>query len=151
MPVSRRRFLQNSALAALGCAAGPIFAGKAQSKPSTADPATSMIAAPGRLQFESAIGASFEVSSDNVQPVWLRLLSVNDLPTLTPVNTASMAVPPPKHSTKTTTGFLLNFSGGPAENLAQGTYTFQNSTLGKFSLFIVPDGPQQYMAVFNYV
>lgn len=148
MPVSRRRFLQNSALAVIGCAASPVFAGKTQSKTSTADSSETMIAAPARSRFESAIGSSFEVSSENVQPVWVQLVSVNDLPALAPVNTASMAVPPPKHSTRPTSGFVLNFSGGPAENLAQGTYTFQNSTLGKFSLFIVPTGPEQYVAFF---
>jgi hypothetical protein len=111
-----------------------------------------MLPPPGRQAFTGAVGSSFEVTSESLkQPVWLRLLAVNDAPALTPVNTASMAVPPPKHYSKTTTGFVLSFGGGPVENLAQGTYTFQSSALGQFSLFIVPAGPQQYSAVFNHI
>lgn len=156
MSVSRRRFLQSSAAAAIGCAASPLFAGNGHTKtpgtPTTGSK-TTMLPAPGRLAFSSAVGSSFEVTSESLsQPVWLRLLAVDDPPAITPVNTASMAVPPPKHAkSKTTTGFVLSFSGGPTENLAQGTYTFQSSSLGKFSLFIVPGGPQQYSAVFNHV
>lgn len=156
MPVSRRRFLQNSAFAAVGCAASPLFAGSGNNKTSTA-PATgantTMLHAPGRSAFTSAIGSSFEVMSDRLsQPVWLQLQAVNDLPALAPVNTASMAVAPPKHSkTRNTTGFVLSFGGGPAQNLSQGTYTFKSSALGEFSLFIVPGGTQQYTAVFNHL
>jgi Domain of unknown function (DUF6916) len=156
MPVSRRRFLQNSALAAVGCAANPLFGGSGNSKThATTGAGTNipMTHAPGRSAFEGAVGSSFEVTSQGQsQPVSLQLLSVNDLPALVPVSTAIMAVAPPTHAkTRNTTGFVLSFSGGPAENLSQGTYTFKNSALGEFSLFIVPGGVQQYTAIFNHV
>ncbi|HLW53973.1 MAG TPA: twin-arginine translocation signal domain-containing protein [Candidatus Angelobacter sp.] len=155
MAVSRRKFLQNSALAAVGCAVNPVFAASHSKSQGTTQggATTNMIAAPSRQQFTNAIGSSFEVTLPNQsQPVWLRLLSVKDLPALAPVNTASMAVPPPKHAgSRTVRGFILAFNGGPLESLRAGTYTFQSSSLGKFSLFITPAGPQQYSAVFAHI
>src|SRR5215467_3228988 len=135
MPVSRRRFLQNSALAAIGCAANPIFAVSEHGKTSGSGKSgtqTAMLPAPQRQVFVNAIGSSFQVSGDGIsQPVWLQLQAVNDPAGILPVNTAAMDVPPPKHSkARNTNGFVLTLVGGPAESLPQGTYTFQSSTLG---------------------
>jgi hypothetical protein len=154
MSVSRRQFLHNSALAAIGCAAAPLFGASHSKHAATplAGSTTPMHAAPGRQAFTGVVGASFEVTSPSLeQPVWLRLLSVDDQPKLAPVSTTSMAVPPPKHTSRPTTGFVLSFNGGPVDGLPQGTYTFQNSSLGQFALFIVPGGPQLYTAVFNHL
>ena len=154
MSVSRRRFLQNGALVAIGCAANPLFAESGHGKTSDSGKngtQTTMIPAPQRQAFANAVGSSFQVSGDGIsQPVSLQLQAVNDPPALAPVNTAAMAVPPPKHSkTRNTNGFVLTLGGGPATGLQQGTYTFQSPSLGTFSMFIVPAGPQLYTAIFN--
>jgi hypothetical protein len=153
MSVSRRRFLQSSTLAAAACAAAPLQAWN--NKPSL-DGATNHL--PGlnglsRQSFERVVGSSFKVSATtgNANTVWLRLLAVEDLPALQPVNTAIMAVPPkPTTSAVSTTGFMLSFSG-PGTRLPQGTYAFEHAGLGKFALLIVPGGPGlgTYTAVFN--
>jgi len=151
MSVSRRKFLQNSALVAIGCAANPLFAGSGHGKTSGSGKNGTMLPAPQRQVFVNAVGSSFQVSGDGIsQPVLLRLQAVNDPAGLAPVNTAAMDVPPPKHSkTRNTNGFVLTLGGGPVDGLKQGTYTFQSSTLGTFSMFIVPAGPQLYTAIFN--
>lgn len=159
MSVSRRQFLQNTALAAIGCAAAPqlTWAGtKKPSAPTGTGDSNIIDVSISRQAFESEIGSSFKVTANaQSQPAWLTLAAVNDLPPLAPVNPASMAVPPPKSNLPATksTGFILSFIGGPAAGLAQGTYTFQNSALGTFSVFIVPTGTgsQSYFAVFNHV
>lgn len=159
MSVSRRQFLQSTALAAIGCAATSTLSwagAKKSSGPASTAASTIINSSISRQAFESEIGSSFEVTAGTQsQPAWLTLAAVGDLPQLAPVNPASMAVPPPKSKGSATkiTGFVLSFSGGPADGLAQGTYTFQNSALGKFSLFIVPTGPgsQSYIAVFNHL
>lgn len=107
-----------------------------------------------RQAFESVVGSVFEVSpsSGNSHPVWLRLLAVNDLPALAPMNPGSMAVPPkPTSAPITTTGFMVQFSGPASQPLLQDTYRFTHDTLGQFSMFIVPGGPgsDTYTAVFN--
>jgi hypothetical protein len=157
MSVSRRQFLHNTALAAIGCAtsSGLVWGGSKKFH-GPASGSSSIIAGPlpGRQAFEGQVGSSFEFTSEaGLSPGWLQLAGVGDLPKLVPVNPASMAVPPPKTKgpTANTSGFVLSFSRGPAAGLAQGTYTVQNQALGKFSLFIVPTGPgsQSYTAVFN--
>ncbi len=160
MPVSRRKFLQHGAFAAVALAGAPLPAWSSVHQP-PAEPgsqhtapslhASGTVSFLGRQAFEQAVGSAFQVSSGaNSQPVWLTLVSVNDLPALAPVNVGSMAVPPPLSSLVATTGFALSFQSS-AQPLAQGTYAFQHSTLGKFQLFIVPgpEGTQSYTAVFN--
>jgi hypothetical protein len=68
-----------------------------------------------------------------------------------PVNTAMMAVPPPRILTPiTTSGFMVTFNTSAAP-LPQGVYTFQHPTLGTFQMLIVPGGrgANTYTAVFN--
>ncbi len=154
MSVSRRRFLRNSALIAAACSAAPLYAWSGN-KPNiegginhSPTPHSS-----SRTVFEKLVGSSFKVSptSGTGSPVWLRLVAVKDLPALVPVNTGIMAVPPkPAHTTTTTIGFMLSFSG-PGTRLSQGTYLFEHHSLGKFELLIVPGAPgfDSYTAVFN--
>ena len=154
MSVSRRKFLQNSALVAIGCVANPLFlpAGHTQTSGSVENGSqTSMLPAPQRQTFAGAVGSSFQVSDGGIsQPVSLQLQAVNDPPAVVAVDTAGMDVPPPSYLTTTSTnGFVLTLGGGPGEGLKQGTYTFQCSSMGTFSMFIVPAGPQLYTAVFN--
>ncbi len=103
-----------------------------------------------REHFAGAVGTSFKVvlPGGSTAPVWLTLMAVEDLPTLPAVNTASFAVPMRQAATvPATNGFLLRF--GTTGQLEQGSYLFEHETLGKFALFIVPDGPQAYTAVVN--
>ena len=156
---SRRKFLQQGTLAALVCA-GPIKIWSAGRNNPGNSPSqvhiTGKAMGLNRQQFVAAVGSSFMVvEAGNTQPVFLQLAAVSDLPALVPVNLGSMAVPPPTPSRApvTTEGFMLSFTGGPSDGLAQGTYVFENATLGQFRLFIVPEGitPQTYVAVFNQV
>src|SRR5215467_5548294 len=161
MPVNRRRFLQDSALAAAAFAATP-FLSWAQQRPENASSEFGIIPRGGhssafhmkvdRQSFQDLVGASFKVSprTGDGSPVWLRLSAVDDPPALAPVNTAGMAVPPkhPSSPVPTTTGYMVSFSG-PGTSLAQDTYIFQNERLGTFELFIVPGANGSYTAVFN--
>jgi len=165
MSVNRRRFLQNSAFAAAGCVATPFLASLswAQQRPENVSsefqigPHTNHSFTPdhfgvARQSFESLLGSSFKVSAPagNGNPVWLRLSAVDDPPALAPVNPASMAVPPKKilSSVPVTSGYMLSFSG-PGTSLAQGTYIFENETMGSFAMFVVPGLHGSYTAVFN--
>jgi hypothetical protein len=159
MSFSRRSFLWQGTLAALFCA-GPMRAWSAnrnnQGNSASQGRITGKVSNLSRQLFEAAVGTSFQVSAgQNSRPVSLQLSSVEDLPALVPVNSASMAVPPPQSSRPAvvTVGFILSFTGGPSTGLAQGTYLFEHDALGQFQLFIVPLGqtPQAYTAVFNQV
>jgi hypothetical protein len=155
MSVNRRLFLQQSALAAAACAAGPLFAW-GERRPDLdggPDAGHSFMhhRAVSRQSFEGLLGASFLVSprSGSGSPVWLRLQAVEDPPPLAPVNLGSFAVLPKVTAPAiTTTGYVLTFSG-PGTSLPQETYIFENDRLGKFPLFVVPGGPGLYIAVFN--
>jgi hypothetical protein len=154
MSVSRRRFLQGSAMAAAACTAAPLHAWN--NKKPALDGEINHIRGPhgvSRQDFERIVGSSFKVSptTGNAGTVWLRLLAVDDLPDLEPVNTGIMSVPPKTAiSSVSTTGFMLRFTG-PGTRLPQGTYAFEHAGLGKFALLIVPGGPGlgTYTAVFN--
>lgn len=162
MSVSRRRLLQNSALVAAACVASPISiwgAKNGNNSTNNSSPNQEESAALqnlDRAKFAAAIGSGFKVtptSGKSNTVVWLRLLAVNDLPAIVPVNTGAMTVSPPKQSSAAmeTRGFMLTFLGTMPKPLSQGTYMFEHSGLGKFSLLIVHDGPgkQTYTAVIN--
>jgi hypothetical protein len=97
--------------------------------------------------------APCHTSTSQMPAVWLRLIAVEDLPALAPVNVGAMAVPPKPGSAPSTTGFMLIFTGALPRTLPQDTYAFEHPTLGKFELFIVPGGrgQQSYTAVFNHL
>lgn len=171
MAVSRRRFLQQSALTAAACVAVPFEGWGQRQRGANEENAPEHNLLPGqsgqphgdalqhlsRPQFEDVVGSGFKVSlTDNdPNPQWLRLIKVEDLPALVPVNPASMTVPPPKTSgaITVTSGFILSFTGAAAKALNQGTYIFEHDKLGRFSLLIVPNGKgeQSYTAVINRI
>jgi len=159
MTVSRRSVLRQGFVAALACVAGPLQAWSAkknssgksspQNKSTGADSQTL-----NREAFDKVVGSGFKVSSTSGDgnSVWLRLLSVQDLPELTPVDPDTMDVPPPSSApVATTSGFVLHFMGTLPKRLPQDTYTFEHPKLGTFSLFIVPEGAdgQTYFALIN--
>lgn len=158
MSVSRRKLLHHSIFAGIAYAASPLltWAGKKKSSDSSPEEAAAnnTLEHLTRADFNGAIGSGFQVtpSTGKSSPVWLRLLAVDDLPALVPVNTASMDVPPKQTSSPVhTDGFMLVFLGTLPQPLDQGTYTFDHPVLGKFSLLIVPNGQesQTYTAVIN--
>ena len=157
MPVSRRKLLQHSMLAAFALAARRLHAGTSQKAGSDGPPDQAQDATLKQLDraaFTRALGSAFQVSptTGKSSPVWLRLLAVEDLPALVPVNPGLMAVPPKQKSVPIqTSGFMLDFLGTLPEPLAQGTYVFDHPQLGRFSLLIVPlgQGQQTYVAVIN--
>ena len=156
MTVSRRSVLRQGFVAAVACVAGPLQAWSANKKNSNNDSARKGTGADSqplsREAFNKAVGSGFKVSptSGNGNTVWLRLLSVQDLPALVPVDTAAMDVPPRSTSSVTTSGFMLHFLGTLPKPLPQDTYTFEHPKLGTFPLFIVPEGANgEYIAVIN--
>lgn len=167
MPVSRRRFLQHGVLTAAACAAIPLegwaAANNRAGDRNTSEPGNNRAPVSPHIQgdalehldrdsFTGVMGTGFKVSQgEGTQAIWLRLLSIDEFP-LTPVNTASMAVPPKTSGVQpTTTVFGLEFLGPSSQPLKQGTYVFEHIKLGTFKLFIVPNGPGQdtYTAVIN--
>lgn len=168
MAVSRRNFLHHGVLAAAVSWAKPLLAlGTRRPMDSNEDPGTPVrLPSVGlsdnwqdhaaalqnlpREHFAGAVGTSFKVvfPGGTTAPLWLTLMAVEDLPALPVTNPASFAVPRLQTATApVTNGFLLKF--GTTGQLEQGSYLFEHETLGKFALFIVPDGQQAYTAVVN--
>lgn len=156
MSFSRRQLLRHTIFAVAAWTARPLHGqGWAAPKPVHGN---SLENVPGpnadRTRFTGLIGSGFRVTptSRKGATVWLRLLAVEDLPTLEPVNVGSMAVPPKQTSAQIYThGFMLSFLGTMPETLLQGTYIFEHPNMAKFSLLIVPGGhgSQTYTAVIN--
>ena len=166
MAVSRRRFLHSGMFAAIACTASPVVSWADHvplQHPLPTKNAGNKAAASDwehhagaldhitRNDFTKAVGSAFAVFPNGAtSPIFLRLLSVSDLPALSPVNTASMAVSPKSSGTApSTSGFMLFFSGPGTPALRQGTYLFQHSGIGDFALLIVPAGVDEYSAVIN--
>jgi hypothetical protein len=179
MAVSRRIFLGGSVATAIACASAHLAAlsGGVRTLPrdtslpnrnsaSTGDIAEISIKKPetheqryghlanlSRDSFAGAIGSAFKLSSTsgNSAPFWLTLLSVIDLSAPPATNPATMAVPPPAAARQavSTDAFSMAWSGGPIHNVQQETFFVEHPHLGQFALFIVPAGPQQYMAIVN--
>lgn len=170
LAVSRRIFLHHGVLAAVACAASPVFAlgsqrsvggsedtGALPRQPSTGgsnnwQDHSAALQGMSRGQFAGVVGTNFKVIlPDNAQPVWITLQAIEDLPEIAPVNSASFAVPIKQSAVApvapTTNGFLLKFGGSTP--VAQGTYLLEHDSLGPFALFIVPAGSGVYTAVIN--
>lgn len=161
MAVSRRNLLQHSIFAAVAFAFGPFRAWSATTDNSPPDQGQSTITGGSltdldRTAFTGAVGSSFQVSPASGQgdSVWLQLMTVSDLPEITPPDPGSMAVQPPTATSPVpvTSGFMVSFLGTISPPLSQDTYTLVNGGLGTFSLLLVPepDG-QTYDAVINRV
>ena len=159
MAVTRRRFLKDWILTTAACCISP-FDVWALSRPRGGDSKStrgrtrpektlpsqfSGIERLERRDFEGVIGSAFKVTAPGMQAVWLRLLAVNDLPRVEPVNPASMAVMPRVVAPAAqTSGFALSFAGTGTRQLGQGTFVFEHPQLGRFGLFVVSGtGPQQ--------
>lgn len=160
MSVSRRNLLKNTAFAALVGLARPLYSWSGHGKNSGGNApqpqVNNNLSHLNRKLFTQVVGSSFKVTEErgNSSPVYLRLIAVEDLPPLVPVDKAAMAVPPPKiNSSQQTDGYVLIFSGSLPQPLSQGTYEFEHARMGGFSLLIVPGGGgfQTYCAVINHL
>lgn len=159
MSVSRRSLLQNSIFAIVAGLATPLYSWTGKNKTSGGappqHPVNDNLNHLSRHSFTEVIGSGFKVTepdSQNVSPVYLRLIAVEDLPAIVPVNAEAMIVPPPQtKSAQKTDGFILIFTGSLPKPLPQGTYEFEHARLGTFSLLITPGGGgfQSYNAVIN--
>lgn len=172
MAVSRRIFLHQGVLAAVACAANPVFAlgsqrsvdgrndiGALSRQPSIGgsnnwQDHAAALQGMAREQFAGVVGTNFKViMPGDSQPVWITLQAIEDLPKIAPVNSASFAVPIKQSSVAPvapgSSGFFLKFGGSTP--VAQGTYLLEHGSLGQFALFIVPagNGEQVYTAVVN--
>src|SRR5215472_10424107 len=153
MSVSRRRFLKHGTFAAIACAAVPsqAFGGRKNDADGGFDFGRDfkIHKKVNRSAFEDLVGSSFKVTDKSGSSVWLRLIGVEDLPAVAPANVGMMSVAPPSFSsTPTTSGYILSLSAD-GTSLTQDTYLFENASLGRFPMFIVPAGPGQYTALFN--
>lgn len=168
MAVSRRGLLHHGVLAALAFVARPLLAldrkrtidggdepsdafFRYPSRPDSWQNHASALERLSRESFAAAVGTNFKALDDaSSQPVWLTLHAVEDLPRIGVANLASMAVAPRQSSSPiASSGFVLVF--GSSAQMPQGTRLFQHDVLGRFALFIVPegDGAQVYSAVVN--
>ncbi|HLJ85964.1 MAG TPA: twin-arginine translocation signal domain-containing protein [Candidatus Angelobacter sp.] len=164
MTVSRRKFLRQSALAAAACVTIPAVIpsdGWGQNPSGKTTTATGNVtkdhdAALDRLDrkaFEGAVGSGFKIrlSSPHSETIWLRLMSVTDLPTFEPKVPVKLDVPLKTPYPVVSSGFALSFQGPAFRPLTQDSYVFEHAALGAFSLFIVPTqkGSDQYLALIN--
>jgi hypothetical protein len=150
MPVSRRTFLVagQTLLAALAL---PLkFFGAATLEFGSANSAN--LASWTKGTFDPLVSSSFAVHSGARTTAWFTLLSVEDMNSKTPIETAPIAfgrkalrTPQPAIDT-----FALRFHG-TGEALQQGTYELEHRSLGRFSLFVVPSGATTYTAIISHV
>jgi hypothetical protein len=165
---SRRMFLRHGVLAAAACASNPLMALGGRRAPTGGSEEGDPRKAPSpssddwrnhataldhldRNAFSGAIGSTFKVFNGAANlPIWVTLLAVQDLPAITPVNPASLAVPNKGIGfAPTSSGFVLLFGG--SSPVPQETHLFEHQDLGRFALFTVPEGNgrQLYTAVVN--
>lgn len=94
-------------------------------------------------RFSAAVGATFQVSDGDAEPVPLKLVEVNQRKQRAGDSAAGGEA------------FSLLFVGPRNRYLPQRLYSFTHETLGRFSLFIVPVGQDaatfRYEAVFNRI
>lgn len=95
--------------------------------------------------FAQWVDSTFTVRSGTSSPTFLTLVAVNDL--TPPVYTKGIPFNRKLAASQTPlVTFTLKFLG-TGDTLDQGTYDLEHSTLGKFSLFVVPGEPSMYTAV----
>jgi len=89
----------------------------------------------------------FQVDRESASPLALQLTHVGDLPAKA-YQGASRNLSADQEQC-----FSLLFRGPADRPLGQGTYRFEHSRIGSFSLFIVPmvsgEGAQDYEVIFN--
>jgi hypothetical protein len=158
MSVTRRCFLQSATLTMLGGAVLPasLSESRASGQRQTFRP-ESLVGFNGISQhtFERLVGERFAVSSGVHSLGAMTLISVTDLaPHKSAAKNLRMVGRLPQPSSQHFTGFAVRFQGTGSE-LAQGTYTLRNPSVGELPLLLVPAGPgatpHTYTAVFGFI
>lgn len=147
MAFTRRKFLQTGAVVTLG-AGLPMKALADTLSPSISHSNTSranaLLAGAGShfdmQTFSNQLNTYFRFSHATVKNATLKLVEITDWLTKPTEKTGREC-------------FSLIFSGAESSSLAQNTYTVQHSSLGTFSMLLVPKGTANgigyYEAVFN--
>lgn len=147
MAFTRRKFLQTGAVVTLG-AGLPMKALADTLSPSMSQSNTSrahaLLAGAGSYfdmeTFSGQLNTYFRFSDATVKNATLKLVEITDWRTK-PIKKTGREC------------FSLIFSGDESSSLAQNTYTVQHSSLGTFSMLLVPKGTANgigyYEAVFN--
>ena len=141
MPLSRRHMLRLSQ-AWLAAAALPLRV--------FADENPTRFSALSKARFTSLLGTTFTANSSSMKPTWLVLQFVDDMNSGLVGGSPAVAALSRHPAPPATETFLLRFSG-VGETLTQGTYEFEQASLGRVQLFIVPSGHATYAAVFNHI
>lgn len=141
--ISRRQFVKGVALALTGGAIltlGDRIPGVARV---SQQPALVL----QRSLFARHLGETFQVDRDSAGPLAVQLTHVGDLPA------KAYQAGSDKLSADQEYCFSLLFRGPTDRPLTQGTYRFEHSRIGSFSVFIVPmvldRGTQYYEVIFN--
>jgi len=156
MSLSRRHFVYVASLFTLASAASPSVFAQDEAETASKTFSDEAVAILGNLSvhdFEFLIGERFSIS-----------LAGKSLGKLTLIEAAEMAPPKSSQAARTVgrlvrstpapalTSFSLRFQGAGG-TLPQDTYTMQQSGLGTFPLFLVPEGPKSsrptYLAIFT--
>jgi hypothetical protein len=157
MSVSRRQFVYVASLSAVATAAGPFLFAQDEARAANETFTEEGAAALANLSlrdFEWLIGERFSISLSGRSLGKLTLIKATTLdpvkPSRVPRAAGQVAQPEPGVAIA---GFSLRFQGAGG-TLPQDTYTMQQSGLGTFPLFLVPEGPggsdrPTYLAVFT--
>jgi len=157
MSLSRRQFVYVTSLSVVATSAGSsLFAqNEAQEASETfTEEGAAILANLSRKDFEWLIGERFSISLSGQSLGKLTLIAVTAQdpvkPSSLPHIAGKAAVPAPGRAVE---GFSLRFQGAGG-TLPQDTYMMQQSGLGTFPLFLVPEGPlgssrPTYLATFT--
>jgi hypothetical protein len=93
------------------------------------------------------IGSNFNAQTASGKYAWLTLGGVDDM---TPNVSGATRISPMWRTEPLVQTFSLKFNGA-GEELGQGTYDFEHTTLGRIRLFIVPGERQNYTAIISHL
>lgn len=156
MPISRRKFIGTGTLAVLTAGFPLKAAAEALSRPGLSPDAISPtpnsakpISLLSQQSFSSCLGSEFRFAGENGGGIRAKLIEVYDWkPALAKRSKALIS-----KTTASKECFSVVFRAPAGAKLSQHTYTVEHSTLGKFSIFLVPAGRSgrdtYYEAVFN--
>lgn len=142
MRLSRRKFIQSSALGALTATLGSAAERGPDFFPARVERSSDPISYLRREHFEPFLDTAMRVTNENgkVLVVWLR--KVGDL--TQQIN---------QERGYDGNSYLLSFDVSRKKAITEGTYRFDHENLGRFSLFLAPVGMAgaQYEAVINRI
>ncbi len=157
MSLSRRQFVYVASLSVVATSASPSLLAQDESKAVSetfTDEGTATLATLSLRDFEGLIGARFSISLPGRPLGKVTLIAAAAADPVKPTQMMHVAgqvvVPVPGRALE---GFSLRFQGAGG-TLPQDTYLMEESSLGAFPLFIVPEGPggsnrPTYVAIFT--